>query len=102
MIELKQTKELLIEKYQIHRSKVKYAFDKIIKENEFKVDDLVLRWDSRREENGKHGKFDNLWFGYFMIVEVLNNNIFVLKKMDDNELSGGPSNGRFVNHFYIY
>ena len=39
---------------EIHRCKMKVSFYKNTKEHQFKVDDIVLRWDSRREENGKH------------------------------------------------
>lgn len=55
--------------------------------------DLVLRWDARREEKGKHGKFDHMWFGPFKIVEVLENNTFVLQNLDNEELLGGLING---------
>ena len=50
----------------------------------FFENDLVLRWDVRREDRGKHGKFDNLWFGPFKIVVVLENNTFLLKHLDDD------------------
>jgi hypothetical protein len=36
--------------------------------DDFKVDDLVLKWDARNEDKGKHGKFDHLWLGPFRIV----------------------------------
>lgn len=62
---------------------MKDTFDKREKENYFKVDDLVLAWDARREEKGKHGKFYILWFGPFIIAEVLDNNTFDLKILDD-------------------
>lgn len=43
-------------------------FDRTARERDFKEGDLVLRWDSRREDNGKHGKFDKLWFGKEKII----------------------------------
>jgi len=64
------------------------------------VNDLVLRWDIRREEKSKHGKFDSLWFGPFQITEVLDNNTFVLKGLDGNEISSGLVNGWFLKHFF--
>lgn len=39
---------------------MKCIFDINAKEIDFKARDLVLRWDTRREDNGKHGKFDPL------------------------------------------
>ena len=50
----------------------------------------------------KHGKFDNLWFGPFKISDVLDNNTFFLKNIDDEQLSSGPVNGHFLKHFFTY
>jgi hypothetical protein len=44
---------------------MKEIFDKIYKERIFMKGDMVLKWDAKREEKGKHGKFDNLWLGPF-------------------------------------
>ena len=48
---------------------------------------MVLRWDARKEQKGKHGKFDNLWFGPFLVSIVLENNTFVLQSLEGEELS---------------
>ena len=61
----------------------------------------MLHWDARREDHGKHGEFNNLWFGPFKIAEVLENNTFLLKHLDDDQLSGGPVNGHFLKKFFI-
>ena len=61
----------------------------------------MLHWDARREYHGKHGKFENLWFGPFKIAEVLENNTFLLKHLDDDQLIGGPVNGHFLKRFFI-
>ena len=45
----------------------------------FSVGDMVLRWDARKEKKGKHGKFDNLWFGPFIVSNFLENNILYYK-----------------------
>lgn len=60
LIKVHHTREALMEKSQTQKDKVKAIFDKRTKNNNFQVDDLVLRWDARREYKGKHGKFDNL------------------------------------------
>jgi len=46
---------------------MKKQFDKRTKANNFQVGSVVLKWDSRREEKGKHGKFENLWKGPYII-----------------------------------
>lgn len=73
----------MIEKDQFYKDKVKVFFDKRTKKNIFQVDDMVLRWDFRRQDKGKHGKFDNLWFGAFRFTENLGNNTFMLYNLDD-------------------
>ena len=78
MIELQHSREKMDEKEQLYRLKIKSRFDRNIKENTFSVGDMVLRWDARKEQKGKHGKFDNLWFGPFLVSKILENNTFVL------------------------
>ena len=67
-------------------------FERKIKENTFFSGDMVLRWDARKEQKGKHGKFDNLWFGPFIVSNFLENNTFILQTLDGEELSN-PANG---------
>ena len=76
LIEAHQIKESLLEKVQKYSAKVKSFFDQRENQQLFQENDLVLCWDARREDHGKHGKFDNMWFGPFKIAEVLENNTF--------------------------
>ena len=56
---------------------MKSIFDRKAKGVLFQAVDLVLRWDTRREDKGKHGKFDPLWYGPFRISEARSNNTFI-------------------------
>ena len=58
---------------------MKNTFDRRIKEDVFWVDDLVLKWDAPREEKGKHGKFDHLWVGPYLIAAFKGDNAFILQ-----------------------
>ena len=80
------------EKAQLYRLKIKDRFDRKIKNNTFSIGDMVLRWDARKEQKGKHGKFDNLWFGLFLVSNFLENNTFFLQTLEGKELSS-PVNG---------
>jgi hypothetical protein len=60
---------------------------------------LVLKWDSIREINGKHGKFDNLWLGPFQVIGAQDNNMCDLVQLD-GELFGALVYGRFLKHFF--
>ena len=62
----------------------------------------MLRWDVRSEDHGKHGKFDNLCFGPFIIAQVLEKNTFLLKHLDDDQLIGGSVNGHFLKIFHVW
>jgi len=42
----------------------------------------VLKWNSRREDKGKHGKFENLWKGPYIISALRGNSAFFLKELD--------------------
>ena len=83
----------------MYKDKIKQSFYKRVKENNFFPDDLVLRWDARRDEKPKHGKFDHIWLGPFRIVRSLEINTFVLQNLEGDELAG-PVNGKFLKHFY--
>ena len=60
----------------------------------------MLKWDSRKEEKGKHGKFDNLWKVPYIIHAYIGNNAFFLKYMDGADLSSGLVNGRMLKHYF--
>jgi hypothetical protein len=63
----------------------------------FQVDDWVLKWDTLRQDKGKHNKFDSLWTGPFMITQVQHNSTFILQSLGGEEMFGGPVNGQFMN-----
>ena len=52
---------------------MKKIFDKKEKLDDFQQGDLVLKWDARHEDKGKHGKFEHLWKGPYQIAEDHNN-----------------------------
>ena len=73
-IHLQQTREEVYHRTQILQDKLKKIFDKRTKAEDFFIGNKVLKWDSRREDKGKHGKFDFLWKGPFVIQAVQGNN----------------------------
>ena len=85
------------DKVQIHQEKMKNAFDMRVKEEKFQIDDLVLKWDAPRED--KHGKFDHMWKGPYIIAAFKGDNSFILQHQDWVQLKGGPVNGRFLKRY---
>jgi hypothetical protein len=78
LIHVKQMREKFLKNSQLHQDKIKRAFDRHTKDDDFKVGDLVLKWDVRNEDKGKHGKFDHLWLGPFRIVSYHGKNAYLL------------------------
>ena len=85
----------------MHRKRMKEIFDKKVKKDVFAVGDLVLRLDAQNDEQGKHGKFNILWIGPFIVITIMGNNTFALKNLNGEEIAG-LVNGRFLKHFYTY
>ena len=78
----------------------KKIFDKRTKEDDFSIGDKVLKWDSMREEKGKHGKFDFLWKDPYVIYGYRGNNAFFIRNLDGTDIPEGPVNGRMLKHYY--
>ena len=49
---------------------MKKNFDKKVKADDFKLGDLVLKWNASYEDKDKHGKFDHLWQGPYKILAL--------------------------------
>ena len=101
IIQLQQERETIENTAEMHKKRVKESFDNKVKKDVFAVGDLVLKSDAQKDEKGKHGKFDNLWIGPFIVIKILGNNTFVLQNLNDEEIAG-PVNGRFLKYFHTY
>ena len=97
IIELNEMREKSYDKVQIHQDKMKKHFDRKVKEEQFHIDDLVLKWDVPREE--KHGKFGHMWVGPYIIATYKGENSFILHHQDGSRLKGCPVNGRYLKYY---
>ena len=98
-MEVHQIGEGLCDKAQSYQDKVKQVFDKRAKVDCFNLGDLVLKWDARHEDKGKHGKFDELWKGPYSICSFLGRNAYFLEDSEGNKVGIGPINGRLIKHY---
>ena len=96
LIELQEIREDVYHKSQKFQEKMKDIFDRKIKKNDFHPRDLVLKWNSRSKDKGKHGKFDHLWKGPYQIASYSGNNAYILKEVNGDLLQGGQVNGIFL------
>jgi hypothetical protein len=76
------------------------TFDRRTKEVKFQLQGLVLKWDARIEDKGKHGKFDHSWKGPYQIAKYHGKNAFILKEGNSYFLKRDPINGRFLKHYF--
>eukprot|EP00253_Pinus_taeda_P024960 PITA_24960 len=98
-IHLQQTREQVYDRAQMLQEKLKKMFDKKAKAEDFWVGSKVLRWDSRREDKGKHSKFNFLWKWPYIISAVQGNNTYCLKSLDGSIAEEGPVNGQMLKHY---
>jgi hypothetical protein len=101
LINVQQTREKSFNKSQLHQDKIKKDFVKNTKEDDFKVGDLVLKWDARNEDNGKHGKLDHIWLGPFKIVAYHGNNAYLIHEHNGYLVGGGLVNWKVYQVLYL-
>ena len=99
LIEVHKEREALCEKIQGYQDKLKQVFDKRAKVNSFKLGDMVLKWDARYEDKGKHDKFDKLWKCPFLVSAFAGRNAFFLEDSEGNRVGVGPVNGSFLKYY---
>eukprot|EP00253_Pinus_taeda_P026614 PITA_26614 len=100
MIHLQQMREEVFQNSLRLQEHIKKIYDKKAKLENFQLEDVVLRWDARNEDKGKHGKFDNLWKGPYKIAAYRGSNAFLLKEMNGDECPGGSVNGRLLKRYH--
>ena len=74
IIELNELREKSYDKVQVHQENMNNTFDR--KEQQFQINDLVLKWDAPRED--KHGNFDHMWVVPYVIEAYISENSFIL------------------------
>jgi hypothetical protein len=90
-----------VEKAEAHQKRIKDTFDRKAKVDNFQVGDWVLKWDTLRQDKGKHNKFPSLLTDPFMITQVQHNNTFILQILGGEEMFGGAVNGRFLKLYFV-
>eukprot|EP00253_Pinus_taeda_P036624 PITA_36624 len=101
LVEIHQIKDQLIERFAVNQRKIKEAFDRKAKMDNFQVSDWVLKWDALKENKGNHSKFDTMWIGPFIISQVQGNNTFVLQSLEGETVFDGLVNGRFSKIYFV-
>jgi hypothetical protein len=68
------------------------------KDREFLLDDLIFKWDAKKEDVEKHGNFDHIWCGPFRVIASEGKNLFLLENLD-GQVINVPINRCYLKHF---
>jgi hypothetical protein len=97
-IEVQKHRAEVDERLQKYHDNLKALFDHKAKYREFLPDDLVLKWDARKEDLAKHGKFDHICYGLFKVIALEGKNSFLLDNLD-GKIVNTPVNGHYLKHY---
>jgi hypothetical protein len=101
LVEVQQAREQAMIRIQDHQQRIKQVFDKGAKKEEFRIGDLVLKWDAPKQDKGKHGKFEALWIGPFKISKVFSNKTYKLQDLEGEKVFSSPVNGHFLKKCFV-
>ena len=99
LVEVQQIRDQVVDKAQIFQDRVNTNFDRKAKLDDFQQGYLVLKWDARHEDKGKHGKFKHLWKVPYQVIDNRGNNSYVLQDTNGNLFLGELVNGQFLKHY---
>jgi hypothetical protein len=71
LVEFQQAREQVMDMAHERQHKLKQAFNKKSRKEDFQLGDLVLKWDAPRQDKGNHGKVESLWIGPFKVYEII-------------------------------
>ena len=76
LVELAKTRREASLRNKKLQLKVKTLYDRRTVSKKFESKDLVLMWNTRIEEKGKHGKFYPIWLGPYLIEALWGENSY--------------------------
>jgi hypothetical protein len=82
-----------------HKQRFKFQYDWSIHPRIFSEGDLVWVYNKDKDPLGV-GKFKPMWFGPFIIKEVLKKGAYHLVDFEGNTLAE-PRNGLYLNKYYL-
>ena len=78
---------------------MKHLYDKKKTERKFKIGDMVLMWNARIEDKGKHGKFDPVWLGPYNISDMHGEDSYLLSNLTGDILEF-IIHGKFLKRYF--
>lgn len=77
----------------------KYLFDKRTSARRFQIDDMVLQWNTKDQDKGKHKKFESLWIGPLIVCDINGKDSYFLQRMN-GEVHEFPMHGQFLKYYF--
>ncbi|XP_059076666.1 uncharacterized protein LOC131875945 [Cryptomeria japonica] len=77
---------------------VKALHDRKACDMSFEEGEWVLKWNAKDQDKGKHGKFDALWLGPFIILEKSGENSYYLQDTD-GQVQEFSVHTQYLKHF---
>ena len=99
LIELDKVRRLAQEQNINKQQQVKFLHDKTNLNRSFKVHDWVLKWKAKDQDKGKHGKFEALWLGPFIIFEKAGEHSYFLQDTD-GRMQDFLVHGEYLKSFF--
>ena len=78
---------------------MKHLYEKRTNKVKFEIGDMVLMWNARIEEKGKHGKFDPIWLGPYSISDKNGEGSYFLSDLTRGILEL-PIHGQFLKRYF--
>ena len=78
---------------------MKHLYDKQAIERKFEIGDMLLMWNARLEDKGKHGKIDPIWLGPYSIYDTNGEDSYVVRDLTRDILEL-PVHGQFLKRYF--
>lgn len=99
MVHSQQMREEVFQNTSKLQEIIKKIYEHKTTEDNFNLGDTIRHLDARNEEKGKHGKFENMWKGPYIISTFRGKKTYLLEEMNGQDYLGGKINGRLLRHY---
>ena len=99
LILLDEVRRLAHEQNISKQQQVKFLHDKKSSERSFKAGDWVLKWNAKDQDKGKHGKFEALWLGPYIIFDKAGEQSYFLQDTEGH-MQDFPVHGQYLKPFF--
>ena len=78
---------------------MKYLYEKKVVDRKFEPIDMILMWNAKLEDRGKHEKFDPIWLGPYLIDSKWGEDSYILRTLSGDILEL-PIHQKFLKRYF--